>query len=266
MSDAAGFLAGGAVVITGAGSGIGRATARVCAREGAALVLGDIDPALARESADAILEGGGRAVPIAGDVAEAETHAALADACLAEFGKLSGWVNNAAFAGGSALTDTDDEAWQRVQAVTLGGTFRGCRSALAHMRTQGGGAIVNIASGAGLGAEPGLSAYGAAKAGVIALTRSAAVESAAEGIRVNCLAPGPIDTPGLAGWVEAFPGGRPAFEAQIPQRRLGRPEEMAETIAFLLSGRASYINGAVLVADGGIHARLASPRPPETSD
>ncbi|MDG2335556.1 MAG: SDR family oxidoreductase [Myxococcota bacterium] len=259
MSPAAGILAGGAVVITGAGSGIGQATARVCAREGAALVVGDLDAARAAETAQGIARAGGRAVPIAGDVADSATHAALAEACLAEFGTLSGWVNNAAFAGGSALVDTDDEAWQRVQAVTLGGTFQGCRRAIAAM--PGGGAIVNIASGAGLGAEPGLSAYGAAKAGVIALTRSAAVEYAAQGVRVNCLAPGPIDTPGLAGWVDAFPGGRAGFEAQIPQRRLGRPEEMAETIAFLLSSRASYINGAVLVADGGIHARLASPRP-----
>ncbi len=266
MSGEPGLLAGGAVVITGAGSGIGQATARVCAREGAALVVGDLDAARAREAAEGIVLDGGRAIPITGDVADPATHAALADACLAEFGALTGWVNNAAFAGGAALVDTDDEAWQRVQAVTLGGPFQGCRSAIAAMRARGGGAIVNIASGAGLGAEPGLSAYGAAKAGVIALTRSAAVEYAAEGIRVNCLAPGPIDTPGLAGWVEAFPGGRAGFEAQIPQRRLGRPEEMAETIAFLLSDRASYINGAVLVADGGIHARLASPRPPEDAD
>jgi NAD(P)-dependent dehydrogenase (short-subunit alcohol dehydrogenase family) len=248
------------VVITGAGSGIGRATAYACAAEAAAVLILDIDEGAARETAQTILAAGGRAIPYCGDVADPATGQSAAEACVAEFGRLSGWVNNAAHVGGAALAECGEEEWQRVQAVTLGGVFHGCRIAIRSMLDSGGGAIVNISSGAGLAAEPGLSAYGAAKAGVIALTQSAAVEYAAAGIRVNCVAPGPIDTPGMGGWVEAFEGGRPAFEAQIPQGRLGRPEEIAWTVVFLLSSRASYVNGSVLVADGGIRARLASPR------
>lgn len=255
------LLKDGAIVITGAGAGIGRATAYACAAEGAAVVVGDINLASAQETVETLVQAGGRALACEGDVADPAHHEALARTCVAEWGRLTGWVNNAALSGGGALGELDDDAWQQIQAVSLGGVFAGCRSALAQMGPAGGGAIVNVSSTAGMGAEPGLAAYGAAKAGVISLTRSAAVEYAAAGVRVNCVAPGPIDTPGLRGWVEEFPGGRAAFEAQIPQARLGRPEEIAQTIVFLLSPRASYVNGAVLVADGGIHARLASPRP-----
>lgn len=259
-----GLLERGAVVITGAGSGIGEATAQACAAEGAGVLVGDIDAAAAEKAAEAITRSGGRAQALAGDVADPASHEAFAEACGEAFGALTGWVNNAAWSGGGLLAEVDSEDWERIQAVTLGGVFHGCRSAIARMRAGGGGAIVNVSSGAGLAAEPGLSAYGAAKAGVQSLTRSAAVEYASAGIRVNCVAPGPIDTPGLAAWLQAFPGGRPAFEAQIPQGRLGQPEEMAQAIVFLLSPRASYINGAVLVADGGMRARLASPRPGES--
>ena len=257
---AGGLLKGGAVVVTGAGSGIGRACALACAAEGASVVVGDIDDALALATAESIAQRGGQARHHPGDVAESATHEALAQVCAGDFGKITGWINNAAFSGGALLGETTDEDWQRIQAVTLGGVFQGCRSAITRMIETGGGAIVNIASSAGLAAEPGLAAYGAAKAGVFSLTRNAAVEYAGHGIRVNAISPGPIDTPALGPWLEAFPGGRSAFEAQIPQGRLGRPEEIAQSAVFLLSDRASFINGAALVADGGIHARLASPR------
>lgn len=255
-----GLLEGGSVVVTGAGSGIGRACALACAAEGAAVVVGDIDERSAIATAESIAESGGQARHHRGDVAESATHEALAQLCVRDFGKITGWVNNAAFSGGALLGETGDEDWQRIQEVSLGGVFRGCRSAITRMIDGGGGAIVNISSSAGLAAEPGLAAYGAAKAGVFSLTRNAAVEYAARGIRINAISPGPIDTPALGEWLEAFPGGRSAFEAQIPQGRLGKSEEIAQAAVFLLSDRASFINGAALVADGGVHARLASPR------
>ena len=250
-----------AVVITGAGSGIGRATAYACAAEGAAVLAADIDEKTGAETAQAIEAAGGRAIARLGDVADPAACDRFAADCSAAFGRLTGWVNNAAYTAAALLAETSDEEWLQVQSVTLGGVFHGCRSAVKSMLDSGGGAIVNISSGAGLAAEPLLSAYGAAKAGVIALTRSTAVEYAAAGIRANCIAPGPIDTPGMSDWADAFPGGRSAFEAQVPQQRLGRPEEIAWAVVFLLSSRASYVNGTVMEVDGGIRARLAGPRP-----
>ncbi len=255
------LLAGQSVVITGAGSGIGQATAYACASEGALLMLGDIDADSVAETASAIVQAGGQAAHCTGDVALSATHKSLSETCRAQYGKVSGWVNNAAWSGGGMLADLPEKDWERIQAVTLGSVFHGCQAAIGQMSQTGGGAIVNVSSGAGLAAEPGLAAYGAAKAGILSLTRNAAVEYARLGIRVNCVSPGPIDTPGLSGWINEFPGGRPGFETQIPQGRLGRPEEIAQSIVFLLSHRASYINGTNLVVDGGIHARLASPRP-----
>ena len=257
------ILADQKVVITGAGSGIGRATAYACASEGAAILAADINAETAEQTAQTIRDAGGHAIARAGDVGDSATCDGFASDCVNEWGRLSGWVNNAAYTGGAApLLETTDAEWQKMQSATLGGVFFGCRSAIRSMLQSGGGAIVNISSGAGLAAEPVLSAYGAAKAGVASLTRSAAVEYAGQGIRANCIAPGPIDTPGMSDWADAFPGGRHAFEAQVPQQRLGRPEEIANAVVFLLSPRASYVNGTVLEVDGGIRARLAGPRPP----
>ena len=250
-----------AVVITGAGSGIGRATAYACAAEGAAILAADITPETAEETARTIEAAGGRAIARMGDVADPAACDLFASECSDTLGRLTGWVNNAAYTAAAPLTETSNEDWLKVQSVTLGGVFHGCRSAIRSMVKSGGGSIVNISSGAGLAAEPLLSAYGAAKAGVIALTQSTAVEYAASGIRANCIAPGPIDTPGMSDWADAFPGGRSAFEAQVPQQRLGRPEEIAWAVVFLLSPRASYVNGTCLEVDGGIRARLAGPRP-----
>lgn len=253
-----GRLEGRAVVITGAGAGIGRACALRFAREGARVVVSDIDLARARAVATELGRPGG-AIALQCDVANSDQVDAIAAACVAGFGGLYGWVNNAAYPGGGLLAQTSNEEWERIRSVTLDGTFHGIRAALGPMLEAGRGSIVNVSSGAGLAAEPALGPYGAAKAGVIALTRSAAIENARAGVRVNCIAPGPIDTDGMAGWVDRFPGGRAGFEAQIPQGRLGRPEEMADLALFLLSDESSFINGAVIAADGAVSARLASP-------
>jgi meso-butanediol dehydrogenase/(S,S)-butanediol dehydrogenase/diacetyl reductase len=169
-------------------------------------------------------------------------------------------VNNAASPMFGAVADMDDATWRGVMAVTLDGVFYGMRAALRVMAAQGRGSIVNTSSGAGLGGVAGLGAYGAAKAGVINLTKTAALEVAARNVRVNAICPGSIETPPLLMFVDALPGGRPAFERQIPMRRIGQPEEMASVALFLASDEASYVTGAVIVADGGVTAAIGSPR------
>ena len=251
-----------AAVITGAGSGIGRACAMRFAAEGAGVVVSDVDGERASVVAKEIEADGGVASAFRCDVSDVAQVEALIDICLERHGQIDTCINNAASTGGGSIGETSDALWRQVHAVTLDGTFYGVRAALRAMCARGRGSIINISSGAGLGAEPGLGAYGAAKAAVINLTKTAAVENAATGVRVNCIAPGPIATPGILGWLETWPGGRAAFQAQIPARRMGEPEEIAGAALFLASDDASFVTGSVLVVDGGVAAQLASPRPP----
>ncbi len=253
-------LRGRACAVTGAGAGIGRACALRVAAEGGRVLVTDLRPEAAERVAGEIRGAGGEALALGCDVTRSAEVDAAAARCAAHFGALDAWINNAANPAGGAIDRLADADWRAVQAGTLDGTFFGLRAALRLMLPRGRGAIVNISSGAGIGAELGLAAYGAAKAGVQSLTRNAALEYAGAGIRVNCIAPGPIDTQALGGWLASFPGGRAGFEAQLPQRRLGRPDEIAAMAAFLLSDDASYVNGAVIAVDGAVSARLASPR------
>lgn len=246
-------------LVTGAGSGIGRACALRFAAEGATVFVNDVRADAAAAVVKEIEAAGGRAHAVPGDVADPRQVEEMV-ASATRGGRLDVLVNNAAAPHGALVEDTTDEAWRTVQSVTLDGVFHGVRAALRPMRAQGGGSIINVASGAGLGGEVMLGAYGAAKAAVINLTQTAAVENARHGVRVNAICPGPIETPPLLAWVDHVPGGRAAFVAQIPQRRLGRPEEIASVAVFLASDEASYVNGAVLVADGGVAARTAAPR------
>lgn len=255
-----GRLEGKVAVITGAGSGIGRATAERFAKEGASVLVGDI----VLESAVAVAEGitlaGGRAAARQVDVASSAEVDALVQDAVDRFGRIDILMNNAASPHGAPVAATSDADWRRVMSVTLDGVFYGVRSALVRMTAQGSGSILNISSGAGLGGEVMLGAYGAAKAAVINLTKTAAVENAGTGVRVNCICPGPIATPPLHAWLSAIPGGEDIFSRQIPAGRLGRPEEIAALATFLASDEASYVTGAVVVADGGVNARTATPR------
>lgn len=253
-------LQGRVALVTGAGSGIGRACALRFAAEGAHVFVNDVRAEAAEAVVKEIAAAGGRGDALPGDVADAPQVDAMIRAAAERGGRLDVLVNNAAAPHGAPVEETTDEAWRRVQSVTLDGVFFGVRAALRVMRAQGGGSIVNVSSGAGLGGEPSLGAYGAAKAAVINLTQTAAVENARHGIRVNAICPGPIETPPLLAWIDYVPGGRAAFEAQIPQKRLGRPEEIAAVALFLASDEASYVNGAVIVADGAVAARTAAPR------
>lgn len=253
-------LEGKVAALTGAGSGIGRACALRFAAEGARIVVSDVREEAASGVAKEIESAGGIAMAFPADVSDPVRVDALVDAAFLKHGRLDVMVNNAAAPHGALLALTTTEDWRRVQAVTLDGVFFGIRAALGRMLPQGSGSIINVSSGAGLGGEFMLGAYGAAKAGVVNLTQTAAIENARSGVRVNVICPGSIATPPLLAWVDNVPGGRPAFERQIPMGRIGSPEEIANMALFLASDEASYVTGGIFVVDGGVQARCASPR------
>ena len=251
---------GKVAIVTGAGSGIGRACALRFGAEGARVVVSDVRTDAAVGVAKEIEAAGGSARSAATDVSDPRQVGELVARTQAAFGRVDVMVNNAAAPVGGLLAEMSDENWRRVQSVTLDGVFYGVRAALGVKVPQRSGSIINISSGAGLGGEYALGAYGAAKAAVINLTQTAAVENTRHGVRVNAICPGPIATPPLLAWIDHVPGGRAAFEAQIPAKRIGRPEEIANVALFLASDEASYVSGAVFVADGGVAARTAAPR------
>jgi meso-butanediol dehydrogenase/(S,S)-butanediol dehydrogenase/diacetyl reductase len=254
-----GRLANKVAIVTGAGSGIGRAVALRFAAEGAKVVVNDLVADAAQRVAKEIEAAGGTALPCPGDVSDSKQVEALVRSATSRFGRLDVLVNNAAAVVPGPVETISDADWKRTQSVTLDGVFFGIRAALPVMAAQGGGSIINVSSGAAVAGEPGLGAYGAAKAAVVNLTKTAAVENAARGVRVNCILPGPIETPPLIAAVEAT-GGRAGWDRQIPCGRLGKPEEMAAVALFLASDEASYVHGAAIIADGGVAARTNSPR------
>lgn len=238
--------------ITGGGSGIGAASARLLAREGARVVLVD----LSGDAAAAVAaEAGGTAIQA--DVAHrAEIEHAVADT-VAAHGRIDILFNNAGIGSFGKTPDLDVETWERVIAIDLNAVFYACRAAIPHM-PRPGGVIVNTASISGLGGDYGFTAYNAAKAGVINYTRSLAVDHAREGIRANALCPGLIETP-LTANSAMLPGLDEHWRDVIPMGRAGTPEEMAEVVAFLASDAASYITGAMIAADGGQTAWTGQP-------
>jgi meso-butanediol dehydrogenase/(S,S)-butanediol dehydrogenase/diacetyl reductase len=249
-----GRFAGRTAVVTGAASGIGAATARALAREGANVVVLDVDAAGGAAVADAI-----GATFAAVDVAdEAALAHALAEAARAH-GRLDVLVSNAFRTAVGLIESLGLAEWQRTLDVTLTAVFTGLRAAIPLMRVHGGGAVVNVGSVSGLGGDRGLAAYNAAKAGVVNLTRAAALELAPAGIRVNAVCPGLIDTPALRRALDRLPALEVPSRAAIPAGRLGRPDEVAAAICFLASDDASYVTGTTLVVDGGLTAGTGIP-------
>ena len=242
--------------VTGAGSGIGRAAAELFAAEGARMVVvADIDGASATETARLIEASGGAAQPVQMDVAEPGAAREVVDEVVDAHGSLDCAVNCAGVRGLSVpVADYPIDAWRRVMAVNLDGVFLCMQAEIAAMVESGGGAIVNVASGAVTEPHAGLSAYGASKAGVVHLTRTAAVEYAGSGIRINAVLPGRTRTPMLEEYYRLNPGAEDAALASAPLGRLGEPSETAETLVWLCSDRASYVAGAALVVDGAYHA------------
>jgi len=254
------LIEGRVAVVTGAGAGIGRACALKLAGSGARVVVSDIDARSAQETAQLVRAAGGDAHAVAADVGDRAQVFDLIDQAENWYGGLDILVNNAAAVLYAPLIDMEEEAWDRVLRVTLSSAFYGTQAALRRMVPRGRGAIVNISSGAALSGEPGLGAYSAAKAGVINLSKTAAVENARHGIRVNAVLPGATATQGLMAGVQSSPYPENAWTGQIPARRFGEPDEIANAVLFLVSPLSTYVNGATLVVDGAVSARTAAPR------
>ncbi|MGH8977987.1 MAG: SDR family NAD(P)-dependent oxidoreductase [Acidimicrobiia bacterium] len=251
-----GALAGRVALITGAASGQGRAAAQLFARQGAGVVIADVDELGGTETARSVEREGGRAIALHVDVSRRTDCDAMVAATLAELGGLDVLYNNAAIQMSGRLVDCTEEQWDATIATNLNATFWSMRAALPHMLASGGGSIISTASTLGLIGSEGYAAYGAAKAGLIALTRQVAVEHG-PAIRANVIAPGSIDTPRFRRVTDAIDDTDHFLEmltSRVPLRRLGTAEEVAEIALFLASDASAYISGAVIPCDGGLAA------------
>ncbi|MCZ7502698.1 glucose 1-dehydrogenase [Agrobacterium sp. ST15.13.015] len=239
-------------LVTGAASGMGLAAARAFAEAGAAVALADVNEDAVRASADALASAGHRVIAIRCDVANMDQVAAMVDRTVAEFGRLDAAFNNAGVQSPVAETaDADPKDYDFVMGVNLRGVWNCMKYELLQMRRQGSGAIVNNSSLGGLVgiAERGI--YHASKHGVVGLTKSAGLEYAAKGIRINAICPGIIETPMVTGMLETQPEAMDALMQVVPMSRLGKAEEIANAVLWLCSDAASYIIGHALPVDGG---------------
>ncbi len=249
----AGLLDGRISLVTGAGSGIGRATSLIMSREGATVVVSDINADGGEETLSAIKEAGGDGIFVHADVSRPDDVASLVGQVVSTYGRLDCAYNNAGIEGQmtSRIHDYPEDVWDRLIDINVKGVWLCLKHELAQMMQQGGGAIVNTASGAGLVGSRNMSAYVASKHAVVGLTKAAALEYARDGIRVNAVCPGIIDTPMMSRLI----GGRGTeYEATIPVRqpigRLGTPEEIAESVTWLCSDAASLVTGLAMAVDG----------------
>jgi NAD(P)-dependent dehydrogenase (short-subunit alcohol dehydrogenase family) len=254
-------LAGKVALITGAGSGMGRAAAELFASEGARLVVSDVADDAGKDVVATIRAAGGDATFVHADVSQWSDCQTMVQAAVDTFGGLQVLYNNAGIfpADDGGVLDTPDATWRRVMEVNLQGVWHGCKAAIPAMLASGGGSIINVASFVALmGAATAQIAYTASKGGVLSMTREIAVEYARRGIRANALCPGPIETP-LLQELLSDPERRARRMVHIPMGRLGRAEELARAALFLASDDASYMTGASLVIDGGITAAYVTP-------
>jgi 2-hydroxycyclohexanecarboxyl-CoA dehydrogenase len=236
-------------IVTGAAQGIGRAIAEKLAAEGAMVVVTDLDEAAAQATAAAI---GADAAGLAADVTDRAAVEAMVRSVHERFGRIDVLVNNAGWDKAAPFVESDPDDWDRVIRINLYGVLNTCRAVLPIMAAQGAGAVVNIGSDAGRVGSSGEAVYSAAKGGVIAFTKSAAREMARSQVRVNCICPGPTDTPLFASVGGDNPRLREALIKAIPFRRLAQPSDLANAVAFYASDEASFITGQTISVSGGL--------------
>lgn len=245
MSETAARIA----IVTGAGQGIGRAIAEKLAAGGATVVVTDIDERTAQATADAL---GGEALAIRTDVTSRDSVDRMVAQVTDTFGRIDVLVNNAGWDVSSPFVDSDPADWDRVIQINLYGVLHLCHAVLPVMAAQGSGAVVNLGSDAGRVGSSGEAVYSAAKGGIIAFTKAAAREMARHGVRVNCVCPGPTDTALFASMGGDDPKLREALIRAVPMRRLARPEDVANAVAFYASDDASFITGQTVSVSGGL--------------
>lgn len=247
-------MKGKVAIVTGAGSGIGRAIASLLAKEGAKVIVADISTRDGAETVRSIAREGGGAFFIEADVSRALSVKKLLAATIGKYGRLDILVNNAGVESVGSVVDIPEESWDRVIKINLKGTYLCSKYSIPKMIDGGGGVIVNVGSVLGLIGSRGEAAYCASKGGIMSLTRAMALDFAGSNIRVNCVCPGSVLTPTFKRVMEASGDYRTMFARnleKIPLKRVAQPEEIAEAVLYLVSDRSSYVTGATLVIDGG---------------
>ncbi len=248
-------LKGKVAIVTGAASGIGLAIAQSLAREGARVVITDINAQALENAAGEIAKSGGTALALKTDISKKEEIDNAVEKAIARFGRLDILVNNAAFLGSSyhqkSFADTQLSDWKPEIDVTFIGTLLCCRAVIPPMLKQKSGRIISISSDSGKMGIPKMAIYSACKAGIAGFSRALAQELAPDGITVNCISPGPIETPTVTAILKKSPGQRESWVANVPMHRLGTPDEIGSMVVFLASDEAGYITGQDYSVDGG---------------
>jgi NAD(P)-dependent dehydrogenase (short-subunit alcohol dehydrogenase family) len=248
-------------VVTGAGSGIGRAAAEAFGREGAAVVIADVNAEQGERSAQAIRDGGGRAHSVQADVSRSADAQRIAAEAVRVFGGIDILFNNAGIQTYGTVVDTDEEVWDRTLGINLKGIYLVSKYCIPEIAKRGGGAVINMGSVQGFASQTRVAAYVASKGGVIAMTRTMALDHAPQKIRVNCVCPGSVDTSMLRWAAGLFSPDDPAGAVESwgqahPLGRVANPSEIAEVVLFLASDAASFMTGSAVVVDGGLLAGL----------